>query len=77
MASLGELQLWVLGAGSQEHRTNDNRSVEIQAPGGLRVKISLPSNVCLFLLFPKDPGRMRSTPGGATSKYCFVSGLKT
>ena len=40
-----------VGAGSQECRRNDDRSIEIQAHGGLRIEISLPLTVAHFLFF--------------------------
>lgn len=40
-----------VGASSQEHRRNDDRSIEIQAHGGLRIEISLLLNVGHFLFF--------------------------
>ena len=40
-----------VGARSQECRRNDDRSIEIQAHGGLRIEISLLLNVGHFLFF--------------------------
>ena len=40
-----------VGAGSQECRRNDDRSIEIQAHGGSRIEISLPLTVAHFLFF--------------------------
>lgn len=51
VASLGSFQLWMLGAGSQELRRNDNCSTRTQAHGGLSIESPLPWMFVFFCLF--------------------------